>query len=164
MNAVLILAAAFLGGEGAAQGTAATAGPKTVASKPAPSAPRLFRFREDGRDGKWGYIDVTGKVVIKPKYLWAELFREGRGPVLMTEGSSYCQGCIDEQDRLVFRLRETSDPPMMGPFFEGMASFRSLRVGVSHGFCDRDGQVVVPAKYADVSEVFRGSGRGGHRG
>ena len=38
------------------------------APPPAENGP-LFRIEEGG---KWGFIDVTGKVVIKPQYDWCD--------------------------------------------------------------------------------------------
>ena len=33
-------------------------------------------------DGKYGYIDSTGKVIVEPKYLKADIFRNGLGVVI----------------------------------------------------------------------------------
>jgi hypothetical protein len=36
--------------------------------------------------GKWGYMDATGRIVIKPKFSWAGKFSGGLAPVLLTDG------------------------------------------------------------------------------
>src|SRR5262245_31411285 len=38
------------------------------------SSPRLRPIQQNG---KWGYIDSSGKIVIQPQFVWAEEFSEG---------------------------------------------------------------------------------------
>ena len=33
------------------------------------------------RDGKWGYVDTTGREVIAPKYDYVDFFEDGRAEV-----------------------------------------------------------------------------------
>jgi hypothetical protein len=40
------------------------------------SVSRAPQLRPVQQDGKWGYIDSTGKIVIKPQSAWAEEFSE----------------------------------------------------------------------------------------
>jgi len=44
------------------------------------------RLRPIQQDGKWGYIDSTGKIVIKPQFVWAEEFSEGLAAIENEDG------------------------------------------------------------------------------
>jgi len=69
----------------------------------------LFRFREKDR---WGFVDISGKVVIEPKYNLAYDFSEGFAIIVLS--GSY--GYIDKSGRLI------SEPKYFGAmdFSEGI--------------------------------------------
>src|SRR2546421_11859187 len=58
-------------------------------------APRLRPIQQNG---KWGYIDGTGKVVIEPRFSWAEEFSEGLAAFENEDGK---YGYIDETGKVV---------------------------------------------------------------
>jgi len=51
------------------------------------------------KDGKWGYIDTTGKVVIQPQFVKARFFREGLAAVMV--GIKW--GYIDTTGKIVIQ-------------------------------------------------------------
>ena len=50
------------------------------------------------QNGKWGYIDSTGKIVIKPQFVSAEEFSEGLAAIENEHGK---HGFIDESGAIV---------------------------------------------------------------
>lgn len=47
----------------------------------------LASFREQSKG--WGYIDSTGKVVVRPRFQWAGTFANGTAPVLLDDKCAY---------------------------------------------------------------------------
>lgn len=126
-------------------------------------------------DGKAGYIDRTGKVVLEPKYDGASYFSEGLARVslgrdtIITEG--FNQGFIDETGKVVIQPKWD----VVSHFSEGLAAVgfdqtkQKIEIkgrvisytSASHtwyrwGFIDRNGNVVVENKFSDVSEFRNG--------
>jgi hypothetical protein len=89
-------------------------------------------------DGKWGYIDRTGIVVIKPQFYWAEEFSEGLAAFESAEG---LYGYIDETGRVVIepKLERWS------PFSEGLAAVAINNM--EWGYIDKTGKWVIEPRY-----------------
>jgi Protein of unknown function (DUF3298)/WG containing repeat len=62
----------------------------------------LLAFKR-GNDGKLGYIDEQGKVVIEPKFSNAETFIEGRAIVSLSENNRDRYGVIDRAGHFVIK-------------------------------------------------------------
>jgi hypothetical protein len=96
-------------------------------------------FKEDKPHGKWGYIDRTGKVVIKPAYSGAFTFREGLGLVIVDQGK---MGFIDVDGKML--IAPTFDD--VTDFHDGMARFAVGAGGgqAKIGYVGRSGRTVPP--------------------
>lgn len=98
-------------------------------------------------DGKWGFIDRSGKVVITPAYTYATSFHEGLAQVKVKEGIAL----IDLEGRRV----GTSLLPKFVKFHDGMGM-----VFVGHpgrlGYVDRTGRMVIPARFDDGDDFSEG--------
>lgn len=92
------------------------------------------------KDGRWGYRDSSGKVVIPPRYQVAQAFSpEGLAAVVDGDGWAY----IDKTGRTVVRPLVVDNGPDY--FREGVARFRrDERVG----FFNTRGAVVIKPAYA----------------
>jgi len=125
-------------------------------------------------DGKAGYIDRNGKVVLEPKYDGASQFSEGLARVsvgrdtIISEGFS--QGFIDENGTVVIQPQWD----VVSYFSEGLAAVgfdqtktsfklgnKTLYTSASHpwyrwGFIDKNGKVIIDTKFSDVSEFRDG--------
>lgn len=97
------------------------------------------------KEGKWGYIDTEGNVVIQPKYDGANSFSEGLAAV-QTNGK---WGYIDTTGNVVipFTLQSTF------AFSEGLAVYGS---GLYYGYLDTTGKAVTPAIYSEASSFRNG--------
>src|SRR5215510_5682971 len=56
------------------------------------------RLRPIQQDGRWGYIDSTGKIAIEPQFSWAEEFSGGLATFENEDGK---HGYIDETGKIV---------------------------------------------------------------
>jgi len=117
---------------------------------PVPST--LFRFCDNG---KWGYINRQGEVVIKPRFLVAGDFSDGLAAAFRSKDGN---GYINEKGQLVF-----ADPEgcfCTRPFSEGLAAF-SVGTGRDEkwGFLDKTGKVVIEPKYVEAWDFSEGLAR-----
>ena len=108
-------------------------------------------------DGKWGYINEIGKVLIKPQFDDAKLFYEGLARTKIGEK----WGFIDPTGRFAiaaqFELEpygsEANDSRL--DFHEGMAVI-SLSKGKKWGYVDHSGRIVVEPKYDSADQFSEG--------
>jgi hypothetical protein len=90
------------------------------------------------QNGRWGYIDTAGKVVIKPQFYWAEEFSEGLAAFESDDGH---YGYIDETGKVVIE-------PILerwSPFSEGLAA-----VAIKNrewGYIDKTGKWVIKPQF-----------------
>lgn len=92
------------------------------------------------RNGRWGYKDAGGNVVIPPRFEIAQEFSpEGIAAVVDEKGWAY----IDTSGKLVIRPLVVDNGPDY--FHEGLARFaRDGKIG----FFDRRGRVAIQPRYA----------------
>ena len=104
---------------------------------------KYFQFVENG---KTGFRDLNGKMVIKPIYDHAEMFSEGFSTVSI--GNKY--GLIDENGKYVLPLLEME---YLGTVHNGVASFRANN---KYGFMSIDGQERIKPQFEWVDEFSEG--------
>lgn len=91
-------------------------------------------------DGKWGYADRTGKLVIPAQFTWANDFSEGLARVSLDKKV----GFINKTGAVVVPLQyDVYDLPEH--FSEGLAP---LRQNGKWGYVDRAGQFAIPSTFA----------------
>lgn len=94
------------------------------------------------RQGKWGYKDWKGNVLIKPVYDDAYSFHEDRACV----EKDGLLGYIDRKNQLVIDYKYDSATS----FSEGLAA---VSIGEKSGYIDKDGAEVLPMEF-DVATAF----------
>lgn len=128
--------------------TAVAAAVALALAAPAAAAPPLFPVR---KDGKWGFIDREGKLVIAPAFERAGRFSEGLAPVVLAGRHGY----VDATGRMVLAPEQApAGDGLHRPFVDGRAA---VRVGDRVGYLDREGKLVVAARFTaaqDFSEGF----------
>jgi hypothetical protein len=124
---------------------------KVVYSVAASHADDRISSMKEGRaclskDGKRGYLDESGKVVIPCQYEMALDFSEGRAAV--KQGGKW--GFIDREGRAVvpFRYEEADS------FHEGMARVWRRGSPSLAGYVNAEGQEAVPAAYPGAQFAF----------
>ena len=96
------------------------------------------------RQGKWGYKDWKGNVLIQPVYDNAYAFHEDRACV----EKDGVLGFIDKKNELVIDYKYDSATS----FAEGLAA---VSIGEKSGYIDKDGNEVLPMEF-DVATGFEG--------
>jgi hypothetical protein len=125
------------------------------------------------REGRYGYIDHTGAMLIRPQFLWAADFEDGLGTVyvcghllaidisgnllpLHSKQKPPKLRPITRGTKVVFvdatgqRLGNTSFDEAL-PFSEGLAA---VRLGNKWGFIDTSGRIVIPPTF-EAAFYFR---------
>ncbi len=117
-------------------------------------------------DGKYGFIDANGTVVIKPQYTMYCYFTEGLAIVHTGEFSDLKVRIIDQSGKTVI------DPAVAGPKFIGAGNFHeglacvvfadknenhiSHSAKLKYGFINTDGKLVIQANYDQAEDFSEG--------
>ncbi|WP_134682632.1 WG repeat-containing protein [Brevibacillus migulae] len=104
------------------------------------------------QNDRYGYLDETGSIVVQPQYRYAEAFSEGIGVVTLTNGS---YALIDSKGKLIRELPFTDEAISLGAYHEGLAAFYDKKSSL-YGYIDKQGKVVIPAKYRYASSFEHG--------
>ncbi len=96
-------------------------------------------------DGKWGYIDLTGKEVIAPKYDEASGFVNGVAIVTLNNKEALISKTGKEI--IPFKYDQISE------FYDGLSIVKNNKL---YGFIDNTGKEVVPVKFIAVKEFYEG--------
>ena len=92
-------------------------------------------------DGKWGFIDTNGKMVIAPQYERVENFFEGLAGVKKDDK----WGFVDKKGRIVVEPQFDE----IWDFSNGLALFRSYD---QYGYIDKNGSVIYRMKVINNEE------------
>jgi hypothetical protein len=148
--------------------------PATPVSMPPPTRipPQPERlFYRISVEGKWGFIDATGRVVIEPQFLEATNFSEGLARVSvagLTEEDRIFEknasGFINEAGEFVigpgsppdYELPEFGGGYSYGDFHDGLAKFWIGDAGGIGGYIDRTGKLVIPPQFAGADDFSEG--------
>ncbi|HZX66164.1 MAG TPA: WG repeat-containing protein [Myxococcales bacterium] len=101
------------------------------------------------KDGKWGYIDRTGRIVVEPKFDNAERFSEGFAAVVADGRHGY----IDKTGAMALVPREKPAGAVHRPFRDGLAAVHA-EGGI--GFLDRTGKLIIPARFSSAEDFSEG--------
>lgn len=101
------------------------------------------------QNGKWGYIDKTGKTVIPLKYQYASGFMYGVAIVNMNDKL----GLIDKKGKILTAPQYST----FGYFSEGLAAV-SIKTtdGKKTGYCDLSGRQVIPFEFEEGGKFSGG--------
>ncbi len=106
----------------------------------------LFRFV---RNDKLGYIDRSGKMIVEPKFEWADNFSEGLASVKIGEKFGY----IDRTGKIVIEPKfDRADN-----FSEGLAT---IGIDGKSGCIDKAGKLVIPARFDSMDRFQNGIAEG----
>ena len=119
----------------------------TSADDQIPQPPPAVKLHPIEEAGLWGYVDNDGRVVIEPRFHYAEDFHEGRAAVKTRQESGY----IRSDGSMAVVLPEDSFPT--GQFSEGLAWFAK---DGHFGCVDLEGKVVIPPTYDRFKDFSEG--------
>jgi hypothetical protein len=101
------------------------------------------------RDGRWGYIDRGGQVVIPPRFERAAPSSEGLAAI--QDGELF--GYVDAAGKQALVPEQLPAGVLHRPFRSGLAA---VRVGALHGYIDRKGRLAIPARYTTADDFTNG--------
>ncbi|MGH9932431.1 MAG: WG repeat-containing protein [Pyrinomonadaceae bacterium] len=110
------------------------------------------------KDGKWGFIDSTGKVVIPLEFDSANEFHEGLA--LVTTGKQ--KALIDTSGRIVFKPQFD----LVNNFSEGLAAVNIGQTRIANlglignpgrwGYIDKTGKLAIPPRFTHAEDFSEG--------
>jgi hypothetical protein len=103
---------------------------------------------------KWGFMDLTGAMVIEPQFYWVRDFSEGLAAVgIPADNNAAKWGFIDKTGALVIEARfDGADP-----FSDGMAVVSVWQGDVPrYGYIDTTGKVVIEPQFEWAGEFSEG--------
>jgi hypothetical protein len=103
---------------------------------------------------KWGYMDLSGTMVIEPQFYWITDFSEGLAAVGFPAANDAAKwGFVDKTGALVIEARFDG----AGPFSDGMAAVVVWQDDVPRwGYIDPTGQVVIQPRFEWAGEFSEG--------
>lgn len=128
--------------EVSAEATESDVGADGAVHEQAGSAP-VAPFPDEKAEGKYGFIDRHGRVVLKPKYQMARRFIEGLAEVEL-DGQI---GFIDASGRMRFML--SANTREVSRLSEGRVWFADPKTG-KWGLIDASGNMIIEPKYDQV--------------
>lgn len=117
----------------------------------AQNSSNLFLFK-DSENGKYGYMDETGKIIIAPKFDYASNFSDNLAAVIYNK---VIRGYVDRQGNIVLKCNYRN----FGDFINGVARI-SLAKGTDENkitYMDKDGKILTPKVFSfgyDFSENY----------
>jgi len=107
----------------------------------------LIAFCDHDAEGKYGFVNQCGEVVIKPQFAIASDFVRGCAFVMVDR--RFC--CLGEKGNIKFKLPENTS--RVGHLSEGLVWFQ---VGREWGLCNEKGDIVIEPKYHWVEPFAEG--------
>jgi len=98
-------------------------------------------------NGKWGFVNEKGTLVIPAEFDYTYSFDEGVSRVVRND----LYGLIDKKGKFIVPCQYKS----IGPCVGGFLSVQDLKTD-KKGFIDKTGKIVVPIKYDSVDRFFDG--------
>ncbi len=105
-----------------------------------------IKYFQVEKNGKTGFRDLDGKIVIEPIYDMAEMFSEGYSAVTVGEK----HGFIDETGKYVLPLQSYE---FLGSLHNGLADFR---INDKVGFINIKGEVIIKPQFDWADEFSEG--------
>jgi len=103
-------------------------------------------FVSENDQGKWGFVDVDGKVVIQHQYEEADCFYMGYSSVVL-KGK---MGLIDLNGNTIIPFEYDND---LMYFEDGLAV---VKKGEKYGYVNLDGEIVIPILYDEAKDCSNG--------
>ncbi|NOU94491.1 DUF3298 domain-containing protein [Paenibacillus sp. LMG 31456] len=117
----------------------------------------LLSFQQQ-LQGKYGYIDEKGSIVIQPAYTYANVFMDGRAVVNTAEDYGARYGLIDKQANYIIKpayndIRTLGEQRLaLGKAIDVQQPF----IGSIYAIADWNGQLLTSFRYHDVGDFKQG--------
>ena len=116
--------------------------------------------RVPNTNGRWGFIDETGKYVIEAKFVRVQPFSEGLAAVVFKENENAYStvGYIDQSGRMVIATQFSGEGGVSERgFSEGLAAVKVYQDRKDNwGYIDKSGKVVIEHQFAAAGPFSQG--------
>lgn len=115
--------------------------------------------RVPNTNGRWGFIDESGKYVIEAKFVTVKPFSEGLAAVVFkdTENAYRNVGYIDQSGRVVIPPQFSGEGGVTGRgFSEGLAAVNVYKDRDRWGYIDKFGKFVIEPQFAAAGPFSQG--------
>ncbi len=115
--------------------------------------------RVPNTNGRWGFIDETGKYVIEAKFVMVRTFSEGLAAVVFKENENAYRtvGYIDQSGRVVIPPQFSGEGGVSGRgFSEGLAAVKVYKDRDKWGYIDKSGKFVIEPQFAAAGPFSQG--------
>lgn len=104
----------------------------------------LARFEQNG---KYGYVDIAGRIVVKPTYSWAGPFAQGVAAVRTADGTQSL--LLNAKGERVAKLPYSAKDETFGDGLILLVRYpiKGDYVNAKYGYADRTGKIVIPMNY-----------------
>lgn len=117
------------------------------ASQKPNSSKNLFPVSENG---KWGYVDEQGKMIIEPQFEMASDFKNDRAAVVIIDkGYKNLHGYIDKTGKMIVKPQYDE----AGDFSDGLAV---VSKDYRWGYIDSTGKEVIPLQFVEALDFSEG--------
>lgn len=99
------------------------------------------------KNGKYGFIDIKGTMVVPCQYIWASEMRNGVAIVQL--GEKY--GLIDKKGK--YKIKPQYENLQYENFNNGLATFKKDGL---EGAVERNGKVIIPNEFEYIAEFHKG--------
>ena len=103
-------------------------------------------FVSENNDGKWGFVNLDGEVVIKHQYEKADCFYMGYASVVLMGK----MGLIDLKGNIIIPFEYDND---LMYFEDGLAVVKKRD---KYGYANLDGEIVIPILYDEAKDCSNG--------
>lgn len=116
--------------------------------------------RVPNTNGRWGFIDETGKYAIEAKFVMVNPFSEGLAAVEFKENSNAYRtvGYMDQSGRIVIPPQFNGEGSVSaGGFSEGLAAVKVYKDNLDKwGYIDKSGKTVIELQFAAAGPFSEG--------
>jgi len=115
--------------------------------------------RVPNTNGRWGFIDETGKYVIDAKFVMVKPFSEGLAAVVFKESENAYRttGFIDQRGRIVIPPQFSGEGVSERGFSEGLAAVKVYKDKKDQwGYIDKSGKTVIEFQFAAAGPFSQG--------
>jgi len=115
--------------------------------------------RVPNTNGRWGFIDETGKYVIEAKFVMVKPFSEGLAAVVFKESENAWRtvGYIDRSGRIVIPPQFSGEGVSERGFSEGLAAVKVYKDKKDQwGYIDKSGKIVIELQFAAAGPFSEG--------
>jgi hypothetical protein len=110
-----------------------------------------FSIKVNKEESLWGYINEEGKIVIEPKYEWAQKYSKDKAIVQISKGH---YGIIDKEGKLLNEIYNDNITDLSDDIF--VYSEADGNYGQKCGYMTVDGKVILDAVYSEAEEYEDG--------